>query len=70
MTPHPVDRRPRIGELILGAIQHVGAMYAGVVAPPLVIGAAVGLGPAQLSLPHCTGWTSTCGFPWCSASSG
>ncbi|WP_031464811.1 nucleobase:cation symporter-2 family protein [Sciscionella sediminilitoris] len=47
---HPVDRRPGAGELLLGALQHVGAMYTGVVAPPLVIGAAVGLDPAKLSL--------------------
>jgi xanthine/uracil permease len=48
--PHPVDARPPLPQLVLGGIQHVAAMYAGVVAPPLVIGAAVGLTPGQLSL--------------------
>ncbi|MFD2469650.1 nucleobase:cation symporter-2 family protein [Amycolatopsis silviterrae] len=47
---HPVDVRPPLPQLILGGIQHVAAMYAGVVAPPLVIGAAVGLSPGQLAL--------------------
>ncbi|HWD03396.1 MAG TPA: nucleobase:cation symporter-2 family protein [Amycolatopsis sp.] len=47
---HPVDARPPWPQLVLGGIQHVAAMYAGVVAPPLVIGAAVGLSPGQLSL--------------------
>ncbi|MFJ8043375.1 nucleobase:cation symporter-2 family protein [Kitasatospora sp. NPDC096147] len=31
------------------ALQHVASMYAGVAAPPLIIGAAAGLGPAQLT---------------------
>ncbi|MFD7556624.1 nucleobase:cation symporter-2 family protein [Streptomyces sp. NPDC059835] len=31
------------------ALQHVASMYAGVAAPPLIIGAAVGLPPAQLT---------------------
>ncbi|MDT8915505.1 nucleobase:cation symporter-2 family protein [Amycolatopsis sp. PS_44_ISF1] len=48
--PHPVDARPPWPQLLLGGVQHVAAMYAGVVAPPLVIGAAVGLTPGQLSL--------------------
>lgn len=47
---HPVDRKPPALHLVAGGIQHVAAMYAGVVAPPLIIGTAVGLGPAQLSL--------------------
>ncbi len=47
---HPVDAAPPLPQLILGGIQHVAAMYAGVVAPPLVIGAAVGLSPGQLAL--------------------
>ncbi|WP_432851197.1 nucleobase:cation symporter-2 family protein [Amycolatopsis sp. CA-161197] len=47
---HPVDVGPKWPQLVLGGIQHVAAMYAGVVAPPLVIGAAVGLSPGQLSL--------------------
>ncbi|MFC4000645.1 nucleobase:cation symporter-2 family protein [Prauserella oleivorans] len=47
---HPVDRKPSVAQLIAGGLQHVAAMYAGVVAPPLIIGAAVGLSPGQLSL--------------------
>ncbi|WP_199430337.1 nucleobase:cation symporter-2 family protein [Qaidamihabitans albus] len=47
---HPVDRKPPALQLIAGGLQHVAAMYAGVVAPPLIIGAAVGLAPGQLSL--------------------
>ncbi|WP_158888936.1 nucleobase:cation symporter-2 family protein [Amycolatopsis anabasis] len=47
---HPVDRKPPALQLIVGGVQHVAAMYAGVVAPPLIIGAAVGLSPGQLSL--------------------
>nr|BFE48744.1 hypothetical protein GCM10017745_21710 [Saccharothrix mutabilis subsp. capreolus] len=47
---HPVDRVPRPLPLAAGAVQHVAAMYAGVVAPPLIIGAAVGLGPTDLAL--------------------
>ncbi|GAB3477656.1 nucleobase:cation symporter-2 family protein [Amycolatopsis cihanbeyliensis] len=47
---HPVDAKPPAGQLLLGGVQHVAAMYAGVVAPPLIIGAAVGLDAGQLSL--------------------
>jgi len=47
---HPVDRKPPTLQLVAGGIQHVAAMYAGVVAPPLIIGAAVGLSPGELSL--------------------
>ncbi|MCP2254424.1 xanthine permease [Prauserella aidingensis] len=47
---HPVDAKPPLPQLIAGGLQHVAAMYAGVVAPPLIIGGAVGLSPGQLSL--------------------
>lgn len=47
---HAVDRPPPVPQLVVGGIQHVAAMYAGVVAPPLIIGAAVGLTGGQLSL--------------------
>ncbi|MFI8851092.1 nucleobase:cation symporter-2 family protein [Streptomyces sp. 891-h] len=36
-------------KLFTTGLQHVAAMYAGVVAPPLVIGAAVGLSPTELT---------------------
>ncbi|MBY6947594.1 nucleobase:cation symporter-2 family protein [Clostridium botulinum] len=39
-----------IGQLATFGLQHVLAMYAGAVAVPLIIGAAVGLSPEQLSL--------------------
>ncbi|MFD4192519.1 nucleobase:cation symporter-2 family protein [Amycolatopsis thermoflava] len=47
---HPVDRKPPALQLVVGGVQHVAAMYAGVVAPPLIIGSAVGLSGGQLSL--------------------
>ncbi|WP_037973335.1 nucleobase:cation symporter-2 family protein [Streptomyces sp. NRRL WC-3742] len=37
-------------KLFTTGLQHVAAMYAGVVAPPLIVGAAVGLSPADLAL--------------------
>jgi xanthine permease len=37
-------------KLITTGLQHVAAMYAGVVAPPLIVGAGVGLTPAELAL--------------------
>ncbi|ASR34743.1 uracil permease [Prauserella marina] len=47
---HPVDTKPPLPQLLAGGLQHVAAMYAGVVAPPLIIGQAVGLDAGQLSL--------------------
>lgn len=47
---HPVDRIPPPLQLVAAGVQHVAAMYAGVVAPPLIIGAAVGLSSTQLTL--------------------
>lgn len=47
---HPVDRRPPGWQLLAGGVQHVAAMYTGVVAPPLIIGAAVGLSGGELTL--------------------
>jgi len=46
---HPVDRTLPPFKLLTTGVQHVAAMYAGVVAPPLVIGAAVGLPPGELT---------------------
>ena len=40
---HPVDEKLPPKRLIPAAFQHVGAMYAGVVAPPLILGPACGL---------------------------
>ncbi|MGF1427705.1 nucleobase:cation symporter-2 family protein [Kitasatospora sp. LaBMicrA B282] len=47
---HPVDELLRPVELVGTGLQHVAAMYAGVVAPPLIVGAGVGLRPAELAL--------------------
>ncbi|MGK5548842.1 nucleobase:cation symporter-2 family protein [Streptomyces sp. URMC 127] len=44
--PHPVDEVLPPGRLLAGGLQHVAASYAGVVAPPLVLGAVIGLSPA------------------------
>ncbi|MEU6582275.1 nucleobase:cation symporter-2 family protein [Nocardia sp. NPDC046763] len=41
---HPVDVVPPPWQLLAGGLQHIAAMVAGVVAPPLIVGAAVGLG--------------------------
>ncbi|WP_437113039.1 nucleobase:cation symporter-2 family protein [Streptomyces syringium] len=46
---HPVDRLPRPGRLITTGFQHVAASYAGVVAPPLVLGAYLGLSPLEIT---------------------
>ncbi|WP_326614598.1 purine permease [Streptomyces scopuliridis] len=40
---HPVDERLPPGRMFTSGLQHVAAMYAGVVAPPMIVGPAVGL---------------------------
>ncbi|MCX2734428.1 nucleobase:cation symporter-2 family protein [Saccharopolyspora sp. NFXS83] len=47
---HPVDELPAPGRLVAYGVQHVAAMYAGVVAPPLIIGEALGLSGVQQTL--------------------
>lgn len=42
-APHPVDEKLPPLRMITSGLQHVAAMYAGVVAPPMVVGPAVGL---------------------------
>ncbi|MFI9630661.1 nucleobase:cation symporter-2 family protein [Streptomyces sp. NPDC052042] len=44
---HPVDRTLPPLKLFTSGLQHVAAMYAGVVAPPLIVGPAVGLTPKE-----------------------
>ena len=44
---HPVDERPPPGRLLVLAVQHVLAMYAGAVTVPLVLGAALHLATDQ-----------------------
>ncbi|MFJ8854108.1 nucleobase:cation symporter-2 family protein [Streptomyces sp. NPDC102437] len=43
---HPVDQKLHPSRLVPAALQHVAAMYAGVVTPPLIIGQAVHLDTA------------------------
>ncbi|WP_369363482.1 nucleobase:cation symporter-2 family protein [Streptomyces sp. CG4] len=40
---HPVDEKLPVARLFPAALQHIAAMYAGVVTPPLIIGQACGL---------------------------
>ncbi|PWI41438.1 nucleobase:cation symporter-2 family protein [Streptomyces sp. ICBB 8177] len=46
---HPVDQTLPPLKLVTSGLQHVAAMYAGVVAPPLVVGKAVGLTATQMT---------------------
>lgn len=46
---HPVDQTLPPFKLVTAGLQHVAAMYAGVVAPPLVVGTAVGLSVTELT---------------------
>ncbi|MGQ4512746.1 solute carrier family 23 protein [Streptomyces sp. DW26H14] len=48
-APHPVDERLPALRMAATGLQHVAAMYAGVVAPPLIVGAAVGLSATDLT---------------------
>ncbi|MFD8637880.1 solute carrier family 23 protein, partial [Streptomyces sp. NPDC059656] len=47
---HPVDEILPVRRLVPAALQHVAGMYAGLTAPPLIIGGALGLTSAQLSV--------------------
>lgn len=47
---HPVDAVPPPWQLLAGGLQHIAAMVAGVVAPPLIVGAAVGLSSRETVL--------------------
>lgn len=46
LTVHPVDQKLHPSRLVPAALQHIAAMYAGVVTPPLIIGQAVRLDTA------------------------
>ncbi|MCZ0983262.1 nucleobase:cation symporter-2 family protein [Streptomyces diastatochromogenes] len=48
-APHPVDQTLPPLKLLSAGLQHVAAMYAGVVAPPLVVGIGVGLSTAEIA---------------------
>ena len=47
---HPVDEILSPGKMFAFGVQHIAAMYAGVVAPPLIIGQALGLDPVRMAL--------------------
>ncbi|NLU65943.1 nucleobase:cation symporter-2 family protein [Streptomyces sp. HNM0574] len=47
---HPVDEKLPAAKMIPAALQHIAAMYAGVVAPPLIIGQACGLDAQGMTL--------------------
>lgn len=49
-TVHPVDELLPVPKLLAYGLQHIAAMYAGVVAPPLIVGAACGLGATELTV--------------------
>ncbi len=49
MAAHPVDEKLPALKMATSGLQHVAAMYAGVVAPPLIVGAAVGLSTTDLT---------------------
>ncbi|TWF93048.1 nucleobase:cation symporter-2 family protein [Saccharopolyspora dendranthemae] len=49
-TTHPCDEVLPPARMLAFGIQHVAAMYAGVVAPPLIVGEAIGLPPLQMTL--------------------
>ncbi|MEV7325415.1 nucleobase:cation symporter-2 family protein [Streptomyces sp. NPDC093970] len=49
MSSHPVDEKLPPLRMATTGLQHVAAMYAGVVAPPLIVGAAIGLTGADLT---------------------
>ncbi|GAA1366242.1 nucleobase:cation symporter-2 family protein [Streptomyces beijiangensis] len=44
---HPVDETLPPFKMFTSGLQHVAAMYAGVVAPPMIVGPAVGLGATE-----------------------
>ncbi|SDN20499.1 xanthine permease [Streptomyces sp. cf386] len=48
-SAHPVDEKLPALKMATTGLQHVAAMYAGVVAPPLIVGAAIGLSATDLT---------------------
>lgn len=49
-TQRPEDERLGVGRSFAYGIQHVLTMYGGIIAPPLIIGGAAGVSPAELGL--------------------
>src|SRR5690625_1878975 len=50
LSRHPVDETLPAGKTVAYGVQHVVAMYAGVVAPPLIVGEAIGLDAVTMAL--------------------
>src|SRR5437763_14115202 len=50
VSAHPVDEVLAPGRMLAFGVQHIAAMYAGVVAPPLIVGEAIGLDPIGKTL--------------------
>ncbi|MEM6162165.1 nucleobase:cation symporter-2 family protein [Erwinia sp. P6884] len=50
MSVRPEDTRYPAGKTFAWGLQHVLTMYGGIIAPPLIIGSAAGLGPEALAL--------------------
>ncbi|NYH50472.1 xanthine permease [Nocardiopsis arvandica] len=48
--PRPEDERPPVRLMVLYGLQHILAMYAGVVTPPLIVGGAVGLSATEMGV--------------------
>jgi xanthine/uracil permease len=48
--PRPEDEKVPAGTAFFYGLQHILAMYAGVVSPPIIIGSAAGLSPAEQAL--------------------
>ncbi|GAB2502578.1 nucleobase:cation symporter-2 family protein [Nocardiopsis aegyptia] len=46
----PEDERPRAGLMVVYGFQHILAMYAGVVTPPIIVGSVVGLSTAEMGI--------------------
>jgi len=49
-SPRPEDQRLSVGASFAYGLQHVLTMYGGIIAPPLIIGSAAGVKPAELGL--------------------
>ncbi|WAT01293.1 nucleobase:cation symporter-2 family protein [Rouxiella chamberiensis] len=49
-SPAPEDSRLPLGKTFAYGLQHILTMYGGIIAPPLIIGSAAGLGAAQIGM--------------------
>lgn len=49
-SPRPEDQRLPLGRTFAYGLQHILTMYGGIIAPPLIIGTAAGLGTAEIGM--------------------